>query len=84
MNVIAFLLGSKLGRKIAVGLLFCGTVALILWRVFMAGRNAAVIDEKLDQLQAIKHKVEIDNEIARLPADKRRERLRRWVRDNKR
>jgi len=80
-SLVAFLIGNRVGRLIATGLLIAGIVALILWRVFTAGKNAAVVDQKLKELQSIKTKVEVDNEIARLPASERRERLRRWVHD---
>lgn len=80
-TVLAFLLGNRVGRYIAFALMFSAIVALILWRVFTAGRNAALIDRKVKELEALKKKLEIDNEIASLPISVRRERLRRWVRN---
>lgn len=80
-EILAILLGSKIGRWVASALLFSAIVALILWRVFTAGRNAAVVDQKLKELESVKTKLEVDHEISRLPASERRERLRRWVRD---
>jgi len=80
-TVLAFLLGNRVGRYIAFALMLSAIVTLILWRVFTAGRNAALIDRKVKELEALKKKLEIDNEIASLPVSVRRERLRRWVRN---
>lgn len=80
-GVIAWLLGSKVGRQIAFGLLAAAILALLIWRIYSAGRTREVTQQQIRQLELVRKKIEVDNEISSLPASDRRERLRQWMRE---
>lgn len=82
MSFLALLLGSRIGRYIALLLLFLAMVGIVVWRVFMQGWQAAVDDQKIRQLDAVRRNLETSNEISGLSLDARRERLRKWVLDD--
>jgi hypothetical protein len=82
IGIISGMLGSRTGRTAAVILLAVMSAALLLWRVFAAGKSSAEVDATRATLDAVRKKVQIDETVARMsPADRRRE-LARWVRDD--
>lgn len=81
MSVIAWLLGSALGRKIAVGLLIAGIVLFAVWRIYAAGRAAEKARQVQASLENLRTRIKVDDSIAKLSPDDRRRRLSEWVRD---
>lgn len=80
--VLPFLLGTPLGRKLAIGLLVLVGLLLVVWRIYGAGRAAEKARQAEATLRNLKTRMEVDNEIASLSRDQRRARLNRWVRDD--
>lgn len=80
LGIVAWLAGSRLGRYLALlglGLAVLGLGGLYLAR---AGRNSerarADLARAMAQAAALAKRVAVDNDLARLPSDARRERLR--------
>lgn len=80
-GILAWLLGSALGRKVAAGLLIAALLALAIARIYAAGRTAEQARQTAAQLRNLKTRMEVDNDIASLSRDQRRARLARWMRD---
>ncbi|GGE36437.1 hypothetical protein GCM10007276_12430 [Agaricicola taiwanensis] len=81
--IIAWLTGSTVGRYVASGLLIAAVVAVAVWRIFAAGKNAEAAKQIQQSLENLRTRVKTDDEISRLSPDQRRERLRGWVSDGK-
>lgn len=75
IELVAWLIGSKVGRYIALGLLAAATVAVIIARVYSAGKNEEKMKQTQASLNAVRQKVKSDEVISRLSPDARRERL---------
>ncbi|MCA1831237.1 MAG: hypothetical protein LC750_00555 [Actinobacteria bacterium] len=80
-TVLPFLLGSPLGRKVAVGLMIAVGMLLVLWRVYAAGKSAEKAKQAAASLRNIRTRMKVDDEISQLSADDRRKRLAEWVSD---
>lgn len=80
-GLIALLIGSKLGRYalLAAGIAFA--VLIFLAKIFAAGGARERLRLQQAREAAKRERIRTDEEIRTLPADKRRERLERWVRD---
>ena len=80
-TLLSWLVTSKAGRIIALVGIAAISASVVLWRVYAAGKN----DEKSKALERtlsnIALKVQTDEEVRRLPAADRRERLREWAKD---
>jgi len=82
--IIAWLMGSKIGRYVASGLLVAGIVGLALWRVFSAGKNAEAAKQLQQSLSNLRTRVKTDDDVSRMSADDRRRELSGWMqRDGK-
>lgn len=79
MSFLVMLLGSKLGRYVALGGLIALGVLLLIARIYAAGRAKERARQLEQSLQTIRERVKKDDEITRLPPDQRAERLNRWV-----
>lgn len=81
MGIVAWLLGSELGRKVAIyGALVLGLLFAI-WRIYAAGQSAEQAKQAQASLQNLRKRMETDDEITGLSVDQRRERLSRWMSD---
>lgn len=80
LPVLAWLTGSVWGRRLAVVGIVLVIIAVVLWRVFSAGRSAEKAKQTTRKLKAIKERIRTDDEIRSLPRSERLERLSRWVR----
>lgn len=79
--MIAGLLASKLGMKLAGYAAIAGAVLIAIWRVFAAGRNAALVDGMKDQLENADIRTKTDDAIATAIVTER-DRLRaKWTRN---
>jgi hypothetical protein len=77
MSVLAWLIGTRTGRAIALALTTAGVIALAVLRAFSAGRTSARAQANQDALKAVRQRIRIDEDIRSLGAGERRERLRR-------
>lgn len=81
-TVLPFLVGSPLGRKIALALIIAVGVLLVVWRIYAAGRAAERARQTEASLRNLRTRIKVDDEIANLPAAERRKRLAEWVSDH--
>lgn len=82
MSVLAWLIGSELGRKTALAGITVLMILAVIARIYSAGKNAEKARQKELELDLLKKRLEVDDEITKLSPDRRRERLREWVRNN--
>lgn len=79
LPVLSWLVGNPVGRVVAV----VGIAVTAAWIAYQIGRKDGVDRIKLQQAQrnldALRDRVAVDEEIQKMPADKRREELERWV-----
>lgn len=75
LSVLSWLIGSKVGRYAALFFLAASTVAVIVARVYAAGKNDERLRETQASLDAVRQKVKSDEAIRRLPASERRRKL---------
>jgi hypothetical protein len=75
LSALAWLVGSKVGRYLALGLLAAATVAVIVARVYSAGKRDEQLKQTQASLDAVRQKVQSDEAIRRLPASERRRKL---------
>lgn len=81
IQLSSFLLGSKTGRVfLSVGFVAV-LVLIVLWRVYVMGRNAEKRGQLEKQLEDLKAKIEVDDELRQMSPDERRDALREWVRN---
>jgi hypothetical protein len=81
LTIASWLLGSKIGRYIMVGSIFAAIVLLVMWHVYIKGKDHAELEQKLKRLNDLKTKVKVDEEIRDMSAADRRKQLSKWVRD---
>ncbi|MGK9234509.1 hypothetical protein KXS07_26790 [Inquilinus limosus] len=79
IGIIAGLLGSRLGRRVALALLGAATVALVLWRVFAAGQASVGARQTQEALTHVLETVRRDQALRSLSPAARREWLRRYA-----
>jgi hypothetical protein len=75
---IAWLIGSPLGRKIALTGLAALAIALVALRIYSAGRASAKAEAAQRSLDLLRTRISTDDEISSLPAADRRKRLEEW------
>jgi type VI protein secretion system component VasK len=83
MAILSWLLGSELGRKIAIGGAIAIGLLLAVWRIYAAGQSAEKAKQAQAALENLRKRMQSDDEISRLPAAARRERISEWVSDDK-
>ena len=79
--IISYLLGTKLGRWAAGGLVSIGLILSVIWVAFSRGRAKERAKLKQRRKQIVKAKVKTDEKIRGMSPTQRRDRLNRWVRD---
>lgn len=80
--VLGWLLGSELGRKIALTGLAVIAIGLVALRIYMAGQAAEKAKAAQRSLDLLRTRISTDDQIVALPPAARRERLNKWVRDD--
>lgn len=79
MGIVVWLLGSSLGRKVAIYGAIALAVLAAIWRVFAAGRAKEKAKQTEAALKNLRTRMQTDDEISNLPADDRRKRLSSWM-----
>lgn len=82
MGALAWLLGSSLGRKVALGALIALGVGIVVVRIYAAGAARERARQAEAALRNLRERIKVDDEIEKLSPAARRERLSRWVRDD--
>jgi hypothetical protein len=81
LSVISWLIGSKIGRYLALAGLAAATVGIILLRVYAAGKRDEQLKQTQASLNAVREKVKSDEAISRMSRSERTRRLRdEWSR----
>jgi len=80
LPVLSWLVGNPVGRVVAV----VGIAVTAIWIAYQIGRKDGVDRIRLQQAQhnldALRDRVSTDEEIRKMPPNRRREELARWVR----
>lgn len=77
---LAWLTGSRFGQYAALAALIAAGVGLVLWRAFSAGKSAAQAAQLQETVDVFAKRVASDNDLAKLSAAERRQRLRQhWT-----
>jgi hypothetical protein len=79
--VLAWLLGSKIGRYLAICVLAAALVFIVIARIRAGGRNAERLRANQEATRRVLDRIKVDQEIQSMPRARRRERLRQWARD---
>jgi hypothetical protein len=79
MGFLITLLGSSLGRKLALWGMAALGVALFIWRIYAAGQAREQARQLEASLKNLRERIKVDDELSQLTPDQRRERLNRWV-----
>ncbi len=78
--VLSWLIGNPVGRVVAI----VGIAIMTAWIAYQIGRRDGVARVKAQQtarnLDVLREKVAVDDEIRRMSPDERREELRKWIR----
>lgn len=82
LGVLSNFLGSKWGRGSVGVILILVVTGLVVWKAFQAGVSKEKIDAQIRTVDNLRTKLEVDKELQSMPADARRDALRKWVRDN--
>lgn len=81
LSVLSWLIGSKVGRYLALGLLAAATLAVIVARIYAAGKRDEQLKQTQASLDAVRQKVKSDEAISRMSRADRTKRLRdEWSR----
>lgn len=81
MTFFAWMIGTKLGRYLALGALATAAIGVFVLRIYSAGKNAERLKQQSQSLNNLRERIRLDTEIRNLPASERASRLDRWVRD---
>ena len=77
---LAWLTGSRIGQYAALTALVAAGVGLVLWRTFSAGKSSAQAAQLQETVNVFAKRVATDNDLAKLSAADRRQRLRQhWT-----
>lgn len=76
---LTWLTGSRIGQYVAIVAFAVVSIGLVIWRVFVAGKtsaeNAAKIESIQESVNAFAKRVTTDNDLGRMSAADRRQRL---------
>ena len=77
---LAWLTGSRIGQYAALAALVATGVGLVLWRAFSAGKSSVQAAQLQETVNVFAKRVATDNDLAKLSAADRRQRLRQhWT-----
>ncbi|PLW77900.1 hypothetical protein [Cohaesibacter celericrescens] len=75
MNMLAWLVGSRLGRWVASALVVIALVGYVALSFYRRGLNAEQTKRTAKALKRLKERIGTDETIRRMPVDERRKRL---------
>lgn len=79
-GIIAWFVGTKFGRWLVATVLALGAIALVVLEAFQRGKDAQRRRETENQLNAVKDRNRINEDVARLPSNAVDDELRKWSR----
>lgn len=80
MWLISFLVGSRVGRIIALSLLAGVVVGLVMLSFRRNILKAEQLKRQIEKLNSIRERIKVDEKIRTMPLADRRDALNRWVR----
>jgi hypothetical protein len=75
MWVLSWLIGSKIGRYVAMGLVVAGILTMVAYSLFRRGVDQERAKQIAASLENLRSRIATDDEISRLSAAERRRRL---------
>lgn len=81
MSVIAWLLGSRVGRYIAIAGITLAAIAAMLATASRNGANSERAKQTAKSLAYALQRIKTDDQIDKMSRSDRRERLREWMRN---
>lgn len=75
MWVLSWLIGSKIGRYVAMGLVVAGILAVVAYSLIRRGVDQERARQIAASLENLRSRIATDDEISRLSAAERRRRL---------
>lgn len=78
--MIAWFLGTKIGRGIALGAAFIGLFAVACWRFFAAGKRSERAAQDQQSIRNYQTREAVHEDVVTRSDDQRRNDLGRWVR----
>lgn len=80
ITFVTWLIGSELGRKVALTVLAMLALGAVVWRIYSAGQAAEKAKQARQQLDAMRDRLKVDEEISKMPSAERRKKLEEWAR----
>jgi hypothetical protein len=80
LPVLSWLVGNPIGRVVAIVGISIALLAVVIRLSRQDGAAAAKSEVTRLNLEALRDRIAVDEEVRSMPADKRREELRKWVR----
>ena len=81
MSILAWLIGSQLGRMVAMGGLAALAIGIVLLSAFNKGVSRERARAAAKRLRNIKTRIKTDEKVRKMPVADRRRELNRWVRE---
>ena len=81
MAILAWLIGSKLGRYVALGGLVAAGLAILYFKIRASGAEAERLKMLQRSLENLRTRIKVDEELASLPVDQRLIRFNKWLSD---
>lgn len=79
MWVLSWLIGSKIGRYVAMGLVVAGILGVVGYSLFRRGVDRERARQIAASLESLRSRIATDDEIQRMsPAERRRRLLQSW------
>lgn len=76
------LLTSSIGKLVAKWAAFCAIAVAAYWKIYADGQAAERAKQVAEKMDAVRERERIQDEVSKLPADRVRDELRGWMRDN--
>lgn len=75
-------LTSSIGKLVAKWAAFMAIGVAIYWKIYADGRASERARQVAEKMDAARERERIQDDVSKMPADRVRDELRGWVRDN--
>jgi hypothetical protein len=80
LPVLSWLVGNSIGRVVAIAGISISLLFVVIRLSRQDGIKAAQAEVTRMNLEALRERIAVDEEVRSMPAEQRREELRKWVR----